>query len=186
MRISDNSAPRYHTPRVSTWNKEFFNTLSPDIQKLGYEQCRLLVREFGELVNDTYMHHRDGVELPLKLGVLVVGTCPRKKGRSGYDIVLSQKLGKIVKYQNWESDQKTAKIFYTNNHIDGNPSFANGKFWSFKAPQKKRKQFKHIYRENWAMYAEVQPWDKISHKFRKDNFKMKVKSEQLNYNPYED
>ena len=186
MRALDNTAPRFRPFYTEAWNAEFFDTLSPELKKYGKNVCKNMLTQFGELVHEEIRNNRNGVKLPMSLGIIVAGTCP-KKTKLNPNWVTSTGVGKIVNHQNWESDQKTGKIFYTNcSEYNGRNSFIHGNLWYFKATQLARKKFSKEYREKWMNYIQILPRTRIRELFKNAVHKDKKQQEHKGYNPFED
>jgi hypothetical protein len=68
---------------------------------------------FNQILYETVIETRDGVQLPEQIGWLFIGTCPTSKKRN-INYVKSNKYGVEITNNNWETDGKLAKIFFTN------------------------------------------------------------------------
>lgn len=154
-------ASRYR-PEVSTiLNKEFFENFKkthPKYKYLDDKMLRKIIKRFNQVLYQQVIDTRDGVQLPEQIGWLFIGTCQRSK-RENVDYAKSKKYGVKVSNNNWETDGKLAKIFFTN--YAPKHRIKNREFWGFTACREFKRAVAKSYPENWNMYLEVLPKAKI-------------------------
>lgn len=184
MREYDYKAPRARGGSHKTWNGAFFTTLPAHLKQYGEKRCKQLVTDFGDLFCATVFEHRDGVKLPKELGIVTAACCPKKKNINP-NWKVSAEYDKILNHQNWEANQKTAKLCYTNYHGESTQtSFANGELWGLRLSQEHRTTFSKIFREKWMDYIQLMPWMKLGAMYRKGVYKMEKREEEKDYNPW--
>lgn len=154
-------ASRYR-PEVSTiLNKEFFENFKkthPKYKYLDDKMLRKIIKRFNQVLYQQVIDTRDGVQLPEQIGWLFIGTCQRSK-KENVDYAKSKKYGVKVSNNNWETDGKLAKIFFTN--YAPKHRIKNREFWGFTACREFKRAVAKSYPENWNMYLEVLPKAKI-------------------------
>ena len=78
----DLTASRYR-PEVSTiLNKEFFDNFKKTHSKyknMDNKLLRKIIKRFNQVLYQTVIDTRDGVQLPEQIGWLFIGTCQRSK-----------------------------------------------------------------------------------------------------------
>jgi hypothetical protein len=157
----DVKASRYR-PEVNTiLNKEFFENFKkkhPKYKDLDNKMLRKIIKRFNQVLYQKVIDTRDGVQLPEQLGWLFIGTCERSK-KENIDFAKSNKYGVRVTNNNWETDGKLAKIFFTN--YAPKHKMKNREFWGFQACRDFKRAVAKSYPENWNMYVQVLPKSKI-------------------------
>lgn len=151
----DIKASRYR-PEVSTiLNKEFFDNFKkthPKYKHLEDKMLRKIVKRFNQVLYHKVIDTRDGVQLPEQIGWLFIGTCQQSK-KDNIDYAKSKKYGVKVTNNNWETDGKLAKIFFTN--YAPKHKMKNREFWGFTACREFKRAVAKSYPENWSMYLQV-------------------------------
>ena len=163
----DRKAPRFRSRRTGLLNiplHKAFIKKYPKYKDLDLKTFRKIVRTFNIELYNGVIDNRDGVMLPEGLGFIFMGTCPASK-KINVDPVKSMKLGRVVRYQNWDSDNKLWKIFYTN-HNSRYP-LQNKQVWAFVPVRHFKSAASKAYKENWQKYIVVDPLKKISSFFTK-------------------
>lgn len=179
-KIPDLNAPRYRPKRLNLTNTDFYNQFikdNPKYSKLDIKNFKKVIELFNGKIWKNVIEKRDGIQLPEQLGYLFIGTCPRKKGENT-DYNKSRKYGIKIQNQNWESDQYTAKIFYTN--FETKYRFKNHELWGFVGLRDFKRTVAKVYPENWKKYVVVDNMMKISKLFRTENFKQYKTKETQN------
>ena len=170
-KVPDLNAPRYRPKRLNLTNTDFYNQFvkdNPKYSKISIKDFKKVIELFNGKIWKNVIEERDGVQLPEQLGYLFVGTCPRKKGENT-DYNKSAKYGIKIQNQNWESDQYTAKIFYTN--FETKYRFKNHELWGFTGVRDFKRTVAKAYPQNWKKYVIVDNMMKVSKLFRLENFK---------------
>jgi len=90
--------------------------------------------------------------LPEQIGWLFIGTCQQSK-KDNIDYAKSKKYGVKVTNNNWDTDGKLAKIFFTN--YAPKHKMKNREFWGFTACREFKRAVSRSYPENWNMYLQV-------------------------------
>lgn len=153
FKAPDLSAPRYRPKVHSLLNAE---TIEEFRNKKGKAtitdaQFKDIIMNFNKKVWETVIEVRDGVELPDGLGYLFIGTCPPTKKKSNIDFASSVKHGVSVTNKNWETDNKLAKIMYSNYHIKYQYTYRE--LWGFSAVRQFKRAVAATYPENWTKYV---------------------------------
>lgn len=167
----DLNAPRYRPKKLNLTNKDVHSRFvkeNPRYASVTPAQFKEVVKTFNGIIWQTVIDSRDGVELPEQLGYLFIGSCPRKKGENT-NYKKSGEYGVKVQNQNWESDQYTAKIFYTN--FETKYRFKHHEMWGFAGVRDFKRGVAHTYPSEWKKYVQVDNLVKVSLLFRKQRFK---------------
>ena len=162
----DLNAPRFRPKKLNLTNIEFYDRFineNPKYSGVDLDQFKNIIKTFNGMIWNTVINERDGVQLPEQLGYLFIGTCPKKKGENT-DYNKSQYYGVKIQNQNWESDQYTAKIFYTN--FETKYRFKNHDLWGFKGVRDFTRAVAKTYPKEWKKYVQVDNLLKISRLFR--------------------
>jgi hypothetical protein len=173
----DLNAPRYRPKKLNLTNTEFYNKFieeNPKHSHLTINQFKEIIKTFNGKIWETVINERDGIQLPEQLGYLFIGSCPRKK--SNVDFKKSNSYGVVLQNQNWESDQFTAKIFYTN--YETKYRFKNHELWGFKGVRDFTRSVGKTYPTEWKKYIQVDNLIRVSRLFRIQKFKQTKKEEE--------
>jgi hypothetical protein len=166
----DLNAPRYRPKKLNLTNIDFYKKFissNPKYSSMDVSTFKSIIAAFNGEIWKKVVEERDGIELPEQLGYLFIGTCPRKK--NSIDFSKSTKYGKVIQHQNWESDQYSAKIFYTN--FETKYRFKHHEMWGFSAVRDFKRTVAHTYPQEWKKYVMVDNLIKVSRLFRKEKFK---------------
>lgn len=166
----DLNAPRYRPKKLNLTNNEFYNKFITDNPKynISNDQFKQIISTFNGLIWDGVLKERDGIQLPEQLGYIFIGSCPKKKGdNTNYN--KSSHYGVKIQNQNWESDNYTAKIFYTN--FETKYRFKNHDLWGFTGVRDFKRSVAKVYPTDWKKYVQVDNKLKISRLFRLEKFK---------------
>lgn len=166
----DLNAPRYRPKRLSLLNKVFFDRFikdNPKYANINIKDFKNIITTFNGMIWQTILDERDGIQLPEQLGYIFIGSCPRKK--SNVDFAKSAQYGFVIQHQNWESDQFTAKIFYTN--YETKYRFKNHELWGFNGLRDFTRTTGKTYPTEWKKYIQVENKIKVSRLFRVEKFK---------------
>jgi len=180
----DLKAPRFRKKVLGTLNKQYIDHLKLKVsaaKKLSNEQIKQIILTFNKNMYTETIEYRDGVEIPSQIGCVFIGTCQRPQ-KKNIDRALTQSLNTEIEYKNWETDNKLAKIFYTNH--ENRYSFANYELWGFTATRDFKRTVAHTYPKNWKKYIEVVPDFKISYLFRRNYKKILDAEKALNIEDY--
>lgn len=167
----DLNAPRYRPTKLNLTNSDFYNKFIQDNPKhshLTIDQFKDVIKTFNGMIWEAVINERDGIQLPEQLGYIFIGSCPKKKG-DNTNYKKSEHYGVKVQNQNWESDQYTAKIFYTN--FETKYRFKNHELWGFKGLRDFTRAVAKTYPTEWKKYVQVDNKLKISRLFRMEKFK---------------
>jgi hypothetical protein len=184
----DLNAPRFRPKKLNLTNVESYNKFieeNPKYNTLTLNQFKDVIKTFNGLIWEGVIRERDGIQLPEQLGYIFIGSCPKKKGENT-DYEKSQYYGIKLQNQNWESDQYTAKIFYTN--FETKYRFKNHDLWGFKGLRDFKRSVAKTYPIEWKKYIQVDNLLKISRLFRieKDRHTQKDETTELlkNYDEF--
>lgn len=168
FRKPDLNAPRYRPKKETILNAAFLkrflkkNPKYKDVVTLA--DVKAVMHNFNGKIWETVIDHRDGVELPEQLGYLFIGSCPRKSG-DNTDYRKSIQYGYHIQNTNWESDQYTAKIFYTN--CESKYRFRFHELWGFSGVRDFKRTVGQTYPKQWKKYVLVDKKQQVSALFRK-------------------
>jgi hypothetical protein len=157
----DLKAPRFRPEVHSVLNKEFFENFKkkyPKYKQYSESTLREIIKSFNKTVCETVIDKRDGVQLPETIGWLFIGTCQQSKKRN-IDFAKSHKYGVTVTNNNFETDGKLAKIFFTS--YAPKHKMKNREFWSFVACRDFKRSVAKAYPENWNIYVVVDATTKL-------------------------
>lgn len=182
-------APRFRQSGFNVMTNEFFKNLKlkyPKYKDLDNSDIKAIVKKFNELLWETVIDYRDGVQLPEGLGRLFIGTCENAKSQN-IDFAKSEKYGVTVNNKNWETDGKLAKIFYTS--FASKYKFAFRECWGFVACRNFKRAVAKTYPENWTMYVAIDSTKKLRKVYNAAYFKevreKKLKSDLTKYNEFD-
>lgn len=167
----DLNAPRYRPKKLNLTNQKVYEQFveqNPRFSSLSVSEFKEVINSFNAKIWNKVVESRDGVELPEQLGFIFIGSCPRKKGENT-DYKRSGEYGVKVQNQNWESDQYTAKIFYTN--FETKYRFKHHEMWGFTGLRDFKRTVAKTYPLEWKKYVQVDDLVKVSLLFRKQKFK---------------
>jgi hypothetical protein len=163
----DLNAPRYRPTELNLCNAkhyEMFINENPKHSNLKLEDFKKIIHTFNGNIWKNVIDQRDGIELPEQLGFIFIGTCPRRT-KVNINFTKSIELGQIVQYQNWESDNYTAKIFYTN--FETKYRFKNNDLWGFEGVRNFKRTVAREYPQHWKKYMLVDDLVRVSKLFRR-------------------
>lgn len=166
----DLNAPRFRPKKLNLTNAdmhEAFLAAHPKHQ-VSLSEFKEVISVFNGKIWQNVIERRDGVELPEQLGFLFIGSCPRKKGENT-NYKQSAEYGVKIQNRNWESDQFTAKIFYTN--FETKYRFKHHELWGFEGLRDFKRTVAKTYPVEWKKYVQVDNLIRISLLFRKQKFK---------------
>jgi len=167
FRKPDLNAPRYRPEVHSVLDKKFFNSFKkkhPKYKDYTNVELRNIIKAFNKLVYNNVIEKRDGVQLPETIGWLFIGTCQKSK-KANVDYAKSNKYGITVTNNNFDTDGKLAKIFFTS-HAPKH-KMKNREFWSFVACREFKRAVSKNYPENWNMYVVVDATTKLRQIYQK-------------------
>ena|SRR5688572_22157998 len=162
----DLNAPRFRQKCATILTNDLlqdFKNKFPQYSDLNLKQFKEIIMTFNGQLVEGVKDNRDGVELPEGLGFVFMATCPRastKNGKKNIDFKRSNELGMPVTYQNWESNNKLLKIFYTN--FKTKFRLGNREIWAFRLAKHHRSYLAKAYRSNWNWYRVVENTKRIS------------------------
>jgi hypothetical protein len=176
IRKPDLNAPRFRNGSTNILTMETlkeFKKKYPKYKDVQFKEFKDIITTFNQNIIDGVIDNRNGVELPEGLGFIFMGTCPKAK-KKNIDYQKSLKYGVETTHKNWDSNNKLLKIFYTNRNAKH--SFQNKQVWAFNAVRQFKRKASKAYRENWPMYIEVDPTQKISAMFDRHRKKEYMKN----------
>ena len=158
----DVTAPRFRPAVYNVLNKEFFESFKKKYSKykdLDNLDLKNIIKKFNYAVYNKVIDVRDGIQLPESIGWLFIGTCQQSK-KQNVNYAKSLKYGVSVSNNNWETDGKLAKIFFTN--YAPKHKIKNREFWGFTACRNFKRSVAKTYPENWNMYIVVDATKKLN------------------------
>lgn len=178
-------APRFFIKRYNTLSNDRVSSIKEKTgSTLSELKIKSILESFNELIAETVIDKRDGVDLPENIGNIFIGTC-LPKIRKNVDFKVSMEHLKVIEHRNWESDKYLAKIFYTNSEIKY--KFKNHELWGFKAARLFSRELARTYPINWKKYIQVDHTLKVAKLFRKNSYKLfKADETQRRLNVYDE
>ena len=189
FRKPDVKAPRFRQSGTNVIDKQFFEKFRekyPKYKDISDTQIREIIKSFNELLWETVIETRDGVQLPEGIGYIFIGTCNAPKSNN-IDYAKSKKYGVSVSNKNWETDGKLAKIFYSS--YASKYKFAFRECWKFVACRNFKRGVAKTYPENWTIYIHVDPHKKLRKIYTAVSLKnmrnKKLNAQLDNYNEFD-
>lgn len=162
------NAPRYREKRLSLLNKTLLNEFKekyPKYQSIDNERLKKIIRLYNKNLWHGVIDNRDGVELPDSLGYLFIGSCsPAKYNKKNINYAESNKYGKVLQNNNWDTDGHIGKIFYTN--ASAKYKFKNRELWKFEACRQFKRSVATEYPKDWTKYTVIQNKYQIAHLYQ--------------------
>jgi hypothetical protein len=172
----DVKAPRFRPDVYNVMNKEFFESFRekyPKYRHLDDNQLRRVGKTFNQVMYQTVIDTRDGVQMPEQIGWLFIGSCQQSK-KTNIDFAKSKQYGVTVSNNNWATDGKLAKIFFSN--FAPKHRIKNREFWKFVACREFKRSVSKSYPENWNMYVTIDSTKQAKLAYSKHLYKdMKMK-----------
>lgn len=163
----DLKAPRFRPGVLQVLNQPFCRMVRKahkDLCCLSDADIKAIIRCCGDVVQELVIASRDGVELPEQLGYLFIGsTSATRKGNIDYK--RSIELGKEVRHRNWETDELTGKIFYTNYGAKYRFKFRD--VWKFEPVRQFKRAVAAQYPSQYQQYVKVDGKVRVSQLFRR-------------------
>ena len=138
---------------------------------------RKIIKRFNEQVCNTVVEKRDGIQLPEQIGWLFIGACESSK-KQNIDYAKSNKYGIRVTNNNWNTDGRLAKIFFTN--YAPKHKMKNREFWGFVACRNFKRSVAKAFSENWNTYIIVDYTIQLKLNYQKNFLKNLTIKEQKN------
>lgn len=151
----DVKAPRFRPDVYNVMNKKFFESFReryPKYKHLNDSQLRKIGKTFNQVMYQAIIDTRDGIQLPEQIGWLFIGSCQQSK-KQNVDFAKSRQYGVKVTNNNWATDGKLAKIFFSN--FAPKHRIRNREYWTFIACRDFKRSVAKSYPENWNMYLTV-------------------------------
>lgn len=189
-KIPDPRAPKYRAKSLHILTPTFYNKFYKQYPQykdtFGTSVFLDVLTAYGKATIQAVVDNREGADLPQRLGVLFLGTCPTPKVRFPQDYS-RQAEGIATRYHNWDTDNKLLKIFYLN--FQKRYNFTHKSLWGFMGSTDFRKKASKAYLLNWKKYIEVENHLKIYRtvqQYQKEVFAKKREVELLKtYNEFE-
>jgi len=151
----DVTAPRFRPSVYNVMNKLFFESFReryPKYKHLDNSQLKNIAKVFNQTMYQAVIDNRDGIQIPEQIGWLFIGTCEQSK-KQNIDFAKSKQYGVTVSNNNWATDGKLAKIFFSN--FAPKHRIRNREYWLFVACRDFKRSVAKNYPENWNMYLTV-------------------------------
>jgi nucleoid DNA-binding protein len=163
----DLHAPRFRACSLQLLNKDFYKRVRKEhkeLSGLSDAMMKRIVQDCAAVIQEQVVALRDGVELPEQLGFLFIGSTPATKGKN-IDYKKSIELGKEVRHKNWDTDELTGKIFYTN--YGTKYRFKYREVWKFVPVRQFKRVVAREYPKEFNKYVKVDSRVRVSVMFRK-------------------
>jgi hypothetical protein len=160
-------APRFRPCSFSLLSKEFYHKVRKEhkeLAQLSDAAIKAVIQTCGQVIQEKVVELRDGVELPEQLGFLFIGSTPATKN-GNIDYKKSIELGLEVRHKNWETDELTGKIFYTN--YGAKYRFKQREAWRFLPVRQFKRYVASKYPANYRNYVKIDNRVRVSWMFRK-------------------
>ena len=167
-RKPDLNAPRYREKVFSVLNSKLlkeFKEKYPKYKDLDLDQFKNIVKQFNDTVWQQVIDNRDGVELPDGLGFIFIASTPASKHKNNINFNKSAELGVTVHNQNWETDNRLAKIMYSNYNAKYRYAFRD--VWSFYAVRQFKRTVAKTFADNHMRYVQLTGTVRVSDIFSK-------------------
>ncbi len=147
----------------------YFESIWSNPDTLVYSQDKItdIVTNFNEYVTTTVADYRDGVILPLYMGVLIAGIFGKNEHLRDHGA--TKKMGKRMFHYNHHSDGYGGRIFFVTTPTE--KKWAMGKFWGFEATGNFRAKMTEGYRADWKKYRNIESTKDACKLFRKNKAK---------------
>jgi len=185
----DVKAPRFRPCVYNVMNKKFFDSFReryPKYKDIDNVILRKIGKTFNQIIYQAVIDNRDGIELPEQLGWIFIGTCQQSK-KQNVDFNKSKQYGVKLTNNNWATDGKLAKIFFSN--FAPKHKIKNREYWKFVGCRDFKRTVAKTYPENWNMYVEIEPNKQVKLAYSKAIYKdimLKKTNEALKtYNEFE-
>ena len=161
----DLNAPRFRPKWKQVMSKKLFNEFKekfPEHKDIDYKFFKEIVKQFNAAMVQGVIDNQKGVELPERLGMIFIANCTwgQNKGANNIDFGKSRELGIVVQHQNWDSDRKLMKIFYSN--FGNRFRILHKKIWQFRLSKPNRKIVSEGYKEHPHKYVTIHDKKKVS------------------------
>lgn len=123
---------------------------NPDTLVYSEKEIISILEGFNKYLSKVVTSIREGVAMPLHMGVMVSGTWGDKPVK---DISTSVRLQKEVTYKNYHSDGYGGRIYYITEMTKSR--FALGKFWGFIPVDEMSRNLRDGYLKDWKLYANI-------------------------------
>lgn len=175
FKTPDLNAKRYRPKVFSLLNAETVEEFRNKKGKTNIDDAlfKAIIMNFNTKVWEAAIEYRDGVELPDGLGYIFIGTCPPAKSKTNVDFASSARYGVTVSNKNWETNNKLAKIMYSNYHIKY--QFTHRELWGFNAVRQFKRAVAATYPENWTKYVVLENNLRVNDLFNRAYRKHKAK-----------
>lgn len=162
------TAPRYREKVYGLLNSkllEEFKEKNSRHKDLTIQHFTEIVKTFNDEVWKEVIENRDGVELPDGIGFLFIASTPASKHKNNIDFKESARLGITVHNKNWETDNRLAKIMYSNYHAKYRFPFRE--IWGFQAVRQFKRSVAQTFPENYNRYVHLTDTKRVSDLFNK-------------------
>jgi hypothetical protein len=186
----DLNAPRYREKIFSILNAKLlkeFKEKYPKYKDLDITTFKEIVKDFNEEVWKQVIEHRDGVELPEGIGFLFIASTPASKHKNNINFSESAKLGVTVHNTNLKTDNRLAKIMYSNYHAKYRFAFRD--VWGFQGVRQFKRAVAQTFPDNYNRYVHLTDNNRVTDIFNKV-IDRKIKNRNYNnsideYNEFE-
>ena len=185
----DVKAPRHRPIGLNVMDNELFERFKekyPEYKDRDYKEFKKINYTFNEDLWHEAIEYRDGVELPESLGNIFIGTCWKTK-KKNINYGKSAEYEKLLTNQNYDTDGKVCKIFYTN--YQNKYRFTNRVMWMFQGCRDFKRTLSKYYPENWKKYIHIDPNLRINKLYKKriqrDYMQQQAKRMEKFYNEFD-
>ena len=162
----DLKGPRFREKSVKVLSVDLYKRfkLKYPEHDISFEEFKKIIQTYNENLYNGIIEYRDGVELPESLGYMFIGSCPALTKRINVDYKKSAQYGVVTQHRNWDSDNKTMKIFFTNQLVKYRVQ--NKQIWMLVPGREFKRTASKMYIEDYNKYMVVNNNKKISMLFK--------------------
>lgn len=164
--------PNIKGPRFRVKHKTILNTLLfkkfkekyPNYSNLDLKTFTKIIKEDNKKIPELVKNNRDGIELRESLGNIILVSCETGTRRIPIDYKESIRLDTIIVHKNWDSDNRLAKLMYTN--CSKKISFENRNLWGFVCGREFKRSASKIFKLDHTKYMSIDNKSKLSKMMR--------------------
>lgn len=139
----------------------------PELLKYSEKEIYEILKSFNSHLSEVVGSTRDGISLPLYMGVVFAGIYGKSDNTK--DRATSLKLEKDITYPNHHTDGYGGMVYYVTEVTKSR--FSLGKYWGFDGCKYMAQEAKKGFKTNWKIYATVPSVIRAARLFRKSKLK---------------
>lgn len=174
FKAPDVTAPRARLKAYTVDDQAFYNNFKkshPDFISYSNSDLREIVNTFNTEIWKQVISSKDGVELPEALGYIFIGACDRPR-TTIIDFKKSKELDTNIPHRNFESDNRLAKIFFTNYTSKYKYKFRS--MWAFSPCRRFTREVSKNFKTLWNTYLQINTKERVSQYISNDIYMNKT------------